>query len=188
MAFINYENVPNGQFSGVSDEELTFYANASNERYLNELDHIFLQQFDNIEQTELGEETIKEMDTMEEESQCKTTAWNTSNEVKHFKNFLSGKNLSCNIETLPTTILAEYLRFYYYSLTKKDGTDYAPVTLIGKRAAIHRYLTSVSVNRKINIFEDKAFFRANKMLKCKIGRSIQNGKNRISLMGLERRI
>ena len=78
MAFINYENVPNRQFSGVSDEELNFYANASNERYLNELDPNFLQLFDDHEQTELDEETIKEMNAMEEELQCKTTAWNTS--------------------------------------------------------------------------------------------------------------
>ncbi len=185
MAFINYENVPNRQFSGVSDEELNFYANASNERYLNELDPNFLQLFDDHEQTELDEETIKEMNAMEEELQCKTTAWNTSNEIKHLKIFLTENNLSSNIETLPTTILAEYLRFYYYSLKKKDGTDYAPVTLIGKRAAIHRYLTSASVNRHINIFVDKVFFRANKMLKCKIGKSIQNGKKSKKFDGIE---
>ena len=57
MAFINYENVPNRQFSGVSDEEPNFYANASNERYLNELDPNVLQLFDDHEQTELDEET-----------------------------------------------------------------------------------------------------------------------------------
>ena len=178
---INFDNVPNQEFSGVSDEELVFFSNESNQRYLKELDHDFLKEFEDFP-ADVDADTKA---LMNEDMVCKSTAWNTSNEIKHLKTFLSNKKLSSDIETIPTTVLAEYLRFYYYSLQKNDGTEYAPVTLIGKRAAIHRYLTSSSVNRPINILTDREFNRANKMLQCKVGKSIQSGKKSNKFDGIE---
>ena len=48
IRIINFDNVPNREFSRVSDEELKFFSNENNDRYLSELDPDFLKQFEDF--------------------------------------------------------------------------------------------------------------------------------------------
>ena len=116
------------------------------------------------------------MDKLEDESIPKATKFSTNNHVSRFKKFLEEKSLCSNIETLPVEVLADYLRFYYFSLKTKEGRFYSPNSLVEIRAAIHRYLTGSSVNRKINILKDEAFRRANGTLKAMVGCWLKNSE------------
>ena len=98
-----------------------------------------------------------------------STAFSTQQWVKKFKAFLEENELSTNIETMPVRFLSQYLRYFYYRLKRKDGVPYAPRSLIGIRAAIHRYLTGPEVKRSINILNDTEFRRANMTLKVQVG-------------------
>ena len=51
-----------------------------------------------------------------------------------------------------------------------DVDPYSPRSLIGIRAAIHRYLTGPDVDRKLNILQDPEFRRANMTLKVQVGK------------------
>ena len=104
-----------------------------------------------------------------------STKLSTEREAKKFKNFLIENNLSDKIESMPSSVLSKYLRFYYFKLQAKNGKPYAPRTLISIRAAIHRYLISAAVNRNINIIEDKEFQRPNAMLKAKVAQYLKSG-------------
>ena len=70
---------------------------------------------------------------------------------------------------MPVRFLSQYLRYFYHNLLRKDGRPYAPRSLIGIRAAIHRYLSGPEVNRNINILVDREFVRANMTLKAQVG-------------------
>ena len=61
-------------------------------------------------------------------------------------------------------------------LQRKVGKVFSPRILIGKREAIQRYLTSCDVDRRINIMDDREFYRANATLKAKVGESIKGGE------------
>ena len=91
--------------------------------------------------TSISDEIEKEMDTLEKENCSKSTQLNTTREVNHFKAFLAENNLSAEIEQMPSSVLGRYLRFYYFKLQRKDGKVFSPRTLIGKRAAIQRYIS-----------------------------------------------
>lgn len=189
-ALINFANVPTGEFRGVSTEELNFFSIESASRYLFELDDEFLEQFNehqcsSEENGEIDEGVQAEMNRLEEESVSTHTKWNTQSEVKKFKDFLLENKLCVSFETVPASVLNNYLRFYYFSLKKKDGSCFAPSTLIGKRAAIHRYLNSPQVNRNINILQDREFTRANSILKCMVGKSIKSGRKEMKYPGIE---
>ena len=86
---------------------------------------------------------------------------------------------------MPVSFLNNYLRLFYFSLKCKDGRPYAPRSLIGIRAAIHRYLISPKVNRNINILSGVEFTRANAMLKTMIGKWLREGKKSKSFEAIE---
>lgn len=60
--------------------------------------------------------------------------------------------------------LNDYLRLFYSSLRKLDGTYYAPKSLICIRAAIQRHLVSPAVNRNVNIINRDDFRGCNGVL------------------------
>ena len=171
---MNFKNLPNEMVSGVSDEELEWIAKESNDRYLLELSDDFLNEFSSPESlleeySDLEDRITTEMNDAEKANIPNSTAFSTKQWVGKFKNFLNMKNLSENIETMPVRFLSQYLRYFYYSLLRKDGRPYAPRSLIGIRAAIHRYLSGPEVNRNINILTDREFMRANMTLKAQVG-------------------
>ena len=65
---------------------------------------------------------------------------------------------------------AMYLRYFYSTLTKKDGKLCPPASLIRIRAVMQRYLTSAPVNRVIDIIDNPIFKSANNMLIAMVGR------------------
>ncbi|MEL7309423.1 MAG: DUF3504 domain-containing protein, partial [Pseudomonadota bacterium] len=115
-----------------------------------------------------------------------STKFSTSQHVAKFKSFLASNGLSENIENMPVSFLNKYLRLFYFSLKCKDGRPYAPRSLIGIRAAIHRYLISPKVNRKINILHDVEFTRANAMLKTMIGKWLREGRKSKTFDAIEK--
>jgi len=178
MSVLNLENVPGKMISGLSTEELDWITAESTERFILEMDPNFLDEMnceDNTEWKMLENEIVKEMDDAENSSIPMSTKFNTKQHVTKFKTFLSSKGLSTNIEQMPVSFLALYLRYFYFHLRCKDGRPYSPRSLIGIRAAIHRYLTSAEINRCVNILKDSEFDRANGMLKTMIGKWLKEG-------------
>ena len=95
-----------------------------------------------------------------------------------FRNFLSSKGLSANYEKAPLNILCDYLRLFYANLRTKTGELYAPSSLFCIRASIHRHLTSVDVNRNVDILHGNEFRRANSVLKAMVGQYLKSGQSK----------
>ena len=91
-----------------------------------------------------------------------------------FKDFLSEKGLQPNFEAVPATVLCDYLRLFFGNLKKKDGTYFAPSSLICIRASIHRHLTSVDINSNYDIINGIEFRRSNGVLKAMIGKYLKS--------------
>ena len=188
---INLQNIPGGMISGLSTNELEWVSAESVDRFLSELslyffDDIHVEAESMIEEfSSLDEDIITEMNDLEKELTPKGTQHQTISHIRKFKNFLESKKLSTNIEAMPVRFLADYLRYFYFSLRCKDGRFYAPRSLVGIRASIHRYLTSPDVNRKVNILKDQEFSRANPVLKAMVGKWIHAGNKANSYPAIE---
>ena len=167
---INLENIPDAMVSGLSTEMLDFVTSESNYRYLKELDVFFLNQLENLEKMDktLTNEQENQLNELEMYGNAKSSEEQSRRWVKEFKSFLRKEHLCENFETVPPKLLNDYLRLFYASLRKKDGTFYAPSSLVCVRAAIHRYLTSPNVNANVNILNDETFRRANGILKAMV--------------------
>ena len=76
---------------------------------------------------------------------------------------------------MPKTYLAQYLRYFYANLKKKDGSFYSPATLLCIRSSINRYLTSSEVGQKLNICSDPDFKSSNTMLKVMVSKFLNDG-------------
>lgn len=159
---LDFNSIPGGMISGLEEtsiqsliDEYSSDANTSNNC--------------------LSDEIKAEMDAMEIEEETESSKIHVRQYVKKFKDFLKGKNLSQEIETMKESVLAEYLRYFYSSLRKQDGGYFSPSSLGCIRAAIHRYLTSAPVSRSINLINDSAFLSANNMLKALASKYIKDG-------------
>ena len=77
----------------------------------------------------------------------KSTSDQTKRHAELFRKILEDRNLYTEFETVPENMLNDYLRLFYTNLKTKDQKYYSASSLICIRAAIHRHLTSVHVNR-----------------------------------------
>ena len=177
MSLLNLTNVPNEQISGLSDEMLNFVSKESGERYIWELGDQF---FEELQETEtlpgLSAIELNELAKLEKSNIPKSTNDQTKRHVESYRKFLEDRNLCTEFETVPENILNDYLRLFYANLRTKDQKYYCASSLICIRAAIHRHLTSVDVNRNINILHGDSFVRANSV----IGRSVPKKQSRKS--------
>ena len=154
---LDLKKIDGNQISGASSDDLGFLELLTSQ----EVDDIFnqhtglpigLQLEENItEFPELDEQTLIEINELEEFGKNKSTDDQTKYFVNKFKSFLEAKHLPSIIETMPVKYLNQYLRLWYAKAKKIDGSDFSPATLICMRAAIQRYLTSSSVNRQVDI-------------------------------------
>lgn len=179
-SLLNFEFIKDGIISGLSTSEVDVLAGETSEKTFmrNNIEYPNIEDgiAENFEMYPELDSTMNEMmNVIEEEMKAKHTVYETQNKVKKLKEFLKENNLPCNIETMPEMTLASYLRFFYSSLRKQDGSYYAPSTLIGIRASIHRYLTQAPVNRNIDILHGSVFKISNNMLKAMIGKHLKNG-------------
>ena len=171
---LDLKKIDGNQISGASSEDLGFLELLTSQ----EVDDIFnqhtglpigLQLEENItEFPELDEQTLIEINELEEFGKNKSTDDQTKYFVNKFKSFLEEKHLPSIIETMPVKYLSQYLRLWYAKAKKIDGSDFSPATLICMRAAIQRYLTSSSVNRQVDIIDGQDFKMANTTLKASI--------------------
>lgn len=177
---LNLNNIPGGMISGAGDDELDWIAKESGMRYLAEFADSFLEELD-VEENEkfpdLDEEIFHDLNELEKSGMPASTTKHNNLYVSKFRSFLKKKNLCEEFETAPPSVLNNYLRYFYSSLRKNDGGLYSPSSLICIRAAIHRFLISPSVNRIVNIIDDKDFVRANNMLKTMIGRYLKESRS-----------
>ena len=124
MSLINFDNIPNGMVSGLSSEELNFFSKESTERFVVELDrHLF----DDLENALSGEEfklidddVLREMDEAETEMTPESTRKQTEMYSKKFHDFLVSNNLSQDLKNVPESVLADYLRLFYFGLKRND--------------------------------------------------------------------
>ena len=182
MSLINFENIPGNQFSGLSDDILQFVTDESGDRFITELTDEFrneLDNFDNLHDYQsLDGDQLNLLEKLEMEAIPPGTNNQTKRHTEMFRNFLSSKGLSKNFEKAPSKILCDYLRLFYANARTKTGELYAPSSLICIRASIHRHLTSVEVNRNINILQGDDFRRANAVLKAMIGLYLRSGQSK----------
>ncbi len=81
------------------------------------LDSMNLEDFIKHEDyAELDKAIISEMDNFEKELVPQGSHLNTVAHVKKFKSFLKSKDLSVDIEHMPMSMLATYLRYFYFDL------------------------------------------------------------------------
>ena len=196
-------NVDGGMISGLNEDELNFITNLSNESQ-NEGDlfdqwsvlrrsdqsylHQLLSEVDldaeiqelNITEADyhdLDEETTATLNVIEEnEVPCSTKAHTVSYSTK-FKEFLRSKSLPDSIETMPIRFLNQYLRLWYSSLRKIDGSYYSPSSLACIRAAVNRYLTRAPYNRSLNLKTDKDFISSNNMMKAMASKFLKSNES-----------
>ena len=185
-SLINFRNVPGGLISGKSASEVEEIAKKSLERMpdnpddmvpgcskdlatemLNDDDFSFLDGL-----RDLAPEIEAELNIAEELIKNKSTEQKTRETISRFKTFLTGNGYSSEIEKMQPYFLDQYLRHFYSSLKKSDGTFYAPSTLLSIRSAINRYLSSF---RPVNLCADSEFKRSNVMLKIMVGRFLNAG-------------
>ena len=143
MPLLNLMNIPGGQISGLSDENLQFVSSESAQRYLRELSDEFRK---NMEEDHnlptLTQDQLDYLRTIEESSVPKSTANQTNQHVAKLRTFLRENSLQENFEHIPVKHLNDYLRLFYAQARKKNGDLYAPASLICIRASIQRHLTS----------------------------------------------
>lgn len=181
MALLDMTNIPNQTISGVSTEELQWITEESSERMIKELDIEMFKDLDTFmdenenQYQELPNKILNELIEAEKSNTPKVTQSQTNAHIRKLKLFLKDNGLSEDIENMPVRFLADYLRYFYYTLKCKDGSFYAPRSLVSIRASIHRYLTSPMVNRNINVLNDQAFNRANAVLRVMVGKWMEAG-------------
>ena len=173
---INFANIPGGLISGKSASEVEEIAKKSIERMDNPND-IFPPVGDDdisllFELKDLAPEIEAELNIAEELMKNKSTEHKTRENVTRFKTFLAENGYSQEIENMPSYFLDQYLRHFYSSLKKSDGTLYAPSTLLCIRSAINRHLSNF---RPVNICTDSEFKRSNVMLKIMVGKFMNAG-------------
>lgn len=168
MSLLNLSNVPGGMISGANSEELNWIVQQSNERILNELDPSFLHMLDDVDQSivaDISPDLDEQLNNLEKSLASKSTKDQESLYVNKFRKFLLENSLCETFESVPFTILNNYLRFFYSKLEKNDGLAYTPSTLVCIRSSIQRYLESKNVC--VDIRKDKLFTKANNVLKKK---------------------
>lgn len=140
-------------------------------------DEMNIEGLDDENDTMIQETLDKEMNALETHYTC------TISREQHkkyysgmFISFLKEHYLDHRIETIPEKTLNIYLRRFYYSLQKKDGTLYKPSTLVCVRAGIANYLTDAPNNRNINILSGSEFQSANNMLRAKVGQFLESSQ------------
>lgn len=183
-SLIDFQKIQGGAISGLEGHEIEKLLRRETDIEVmpDITDHINIDEavFAELEREmyykDLDGEIKSQMDQAELDGIPQSTKFSTKHHVDKFKNFLSKNNLPNDIESMPVKYLAQYLRFYYFSLKTKDGELYSPNSLIGIRASIQRYLRGPNVNRMINIITDKEFDRSNATLKAMIGMWLKSGQ------------
>jgi hypothetical protein len=171
---MDFSNVPGQMISGIGDDVLKWIEDNSSERYLSELGTIFEERLNDIEITELDEQTVEDsgistqveqmLDQIEINSIPESTKKQMHYNTKKFRKFLIEKKLDAKFEKLPYFILNKYLRYFYSELTKEDGSPYAPPSLICIRAALQRFLSLPEHGRQdINIISGNDFASSNRI-------------------------
>lgn len=179
---LNLQNVPGKCINGMDDELLDFITAESNDRYIIELENCFHEELLHMEQNlpQLNKEDLEDLDKIESESIAVGTDAQTKRHALMFRNFLQQRQLCPDFERVPDRLLNDYLRLFYGNLRKNDDTFYSPSSLVCIRASIQRHLTSVTVNRTVNILHGDNFKRANGVLKGMVGKYLHSNQAKSS--------
>lgn len=148
-----------GDLSGVSNEQ---YCNIAKEhqqlRETNDEDVFMLQEMEDLFanfQTEdlpqIVECDLASMDTAESSLTSESSRKQMEKHGGKFVSFLAKKQISCDIATLEKTVLASYVRFFYFELKTKSGGFYSPASLRCIRAGLWKFLQNI--RNDINIIE-----------------------------------
>lgn len=180
MALLNLANVPGNEISGLSTEILDFITKESENRYLLELSNNFQNELNNLEKDfpMLTPDQLEELNQIEKSSIPAGTGAQTQRHVSKFQKFLRENKLCEDFENAPDSVLNDYLRFFYSSLRTKDNHLYSPSSLVCIRASLHRHLTSVVVNREVDILHGNEYRRANGVLKGMVGKFLASNQQR----------
>jgi len=162
--------------SGVDDNELDFYSEESEKRYIEELSDQFRRDLENIPNLELSSEDEDYLKNLENEAIPPGTRKQTEYYISKFKSFLKERKLCEDLHRIPPRILNDYLRLFYSQLRTNSGDFYSPSTLVCIRASIHRFLTSPEINRTINILQGDDFKRANGVLRSMVAKYLQSNQ------------
>lgn len=182
-SFLDFQRIPGGMISGLEGHEIEKLAvNSIDAIEPDDVEHVDINEsvFAELEAEmyykDIDDEISLQINKAELEGIPQSTKFSTKHHVDKFKEFLSSHNYPNDIEHMPISYLAQYLRFYYFSLRTKDGAFYSPNSLIGIRAAIQRYLNGPTIDRQVNIMNDREFNRANATLKAMVGKFLKSGQ------------
>ena len=95
-----------------------------------------------------------------------STAYQTKKWSASFLSFLREKGLNDNFTQMSSSLLDEYVGYFYSELRKKDGNYYSPASLNCIRASLFHYLIRPPLSLKVHIISGKDFFNSNEILKA----------------------
>lgn len=184
---INLQRIATGDISGLDSAELDFMsklskcAEATIDQWsglpildLNEVETFLTDLRDpEVSYRDLDVQELEGIKRLEQSSKSPSTVATTKNHVDRFKKFLREKNLPDDIESMPLRYLDGYLRLWYVSLRANPalGTKtYAPDTIRGFRASIHRF---VKETRAIDVIGNEVFRLSNETYSCVLRLSCQ---------------
>lgn len=122
----------------------------------------------------ISADTSNELDLLERNNVPSSSLKQMESHFNRFQIFLRKNNLNSDLLTVSFPILDDYLRFYYSTLKKQDGSYYSPPSLICVRAALHRYFC---LNKPdVNIIGDLRFAKSNRMLKTMVSLYKKSGQ------------
>jgi len=167
--------------SGVGDDIFDFITTESSNRFIVELADEFkdeLQKLDGNEFPSLSDEDLEELKRIEMNAIPAGTQDQTKRHCKMFREFLGKRGLCESFEIAPDSVLNDYLRLFYANLRTKDNKFFAPSSLVCIRASLQRHLTSVNVNRVVNILNGDSFKRANAVLRGMVAKYLESGQTK----------
>ena len=117
----NTENIVYNQWTGLPEGEESFLSLLLNDSDLN-FDLPDVDAMERLDLPEIDVETIEKLDTMEQAEVPLSTKSHTKAYSRKLKDFLSSRSLPNIIETMPVRYLDQYLRLWYSTLRKDDGS------------------------------------------------------------------
>uniref|UniRef100_A0A1I8HZM1 DUF3504 domain-containing protein n=2 Tax=Macrostomum lignano TaxID=282301 RepID=A0A1I8HZM1_9PLAT len=99
---------------------------------------------------------------LERDNECHSTVSKEKAVINRLTAWLAENNLKVDYATASVEEIAKWVRYFYATLRKSDGSFYSPNTIVGIRAALFRYFMKL---RGLNIIAHEAFHSANLMVK-----------------------
>ena len=128
-----------------------------------------------LSEGKLSNEAKEKMQQLQESAIPSSTLYQTRRWSEAFLTFLREKGLENDFKNMSSSLLDEYLGYFYSELRTKDGNFYSPASLNCARASLFRYFKRPPLCLKVDIIHDTDFFNSNEILKAMTKKYAESG-------------